>query len=81
MLKTLGYLVSTLSVILLGITSWKSASEHPTLMACLLGGMASSVGGMLLRWLSYVNEQREKQQKQQGRPIGPLEAAGETVRG
>jgi hypothetical protein len=53
LVKTSGYAVSTLSVVLLGIISFKSASEHPLLLACLIGGMATSVIGMGLRWLSY----------------------------
>jgi len=52
-IKTLGYAISTLSVILLGIVSWKSASADMLLMLCLLGGMATSITGMALRWLSY----------------------------
>jgi len=53
LIKTSGYAVSTLSVVLLGIVSFKSASEHPLLLACLIGGMATSIVGMGLRWLSY----------------------------
>ena len=52
-IKTTGYLVSTLSVVLLGIVSWKAAQESPLLMLCLAGGMVASVLGMLLRWISY----------------------------
>lgn len=52
-IKTLGYAISTVSVILLGIVSWHSAREQPLLFACLLGGMAASMLGMFLRWLSY----------------------------
>ena len=59
-LKGLGYLTSTLSVILLGIVSFDSASKHPLLFACLLLGMASSVTGMFLRWRSHRVEQRQK---------------------
>jgi hypothetical protein len=58
--KGLGYLVSIVSVILLGITSWKAASENPLLLACLLAGMASSVLGMTLRWHSHRLEQKEQ---------------------
>ena len=60
MLKGLGYLVSTVSVLLLGILSWKSASEHPLLLACLILGMLSSITGMGLRWLSHRLEQKQK---------------------
>jgi len=55
-IKTTGYLVSTLSVVLLGIVSWKTSSEHAELMLCLVGGMVCSVTGMLLRWISYQRE-------------------------
>ncbi|HEX4693220.1 MAG TPA: hypothetical protein VH326_01615 [Sphingomonas sp.] len=51
--KTSGYLISSVSVILLGAVAWKSASEHPLTLVCLIAGMALSIAGMLLRWLSY----------------------------
>lgn len=57
-IKSLGYLVSTASVGLLGIVSWKSASSDSVLMACLIGGMATSIMGMALRWLSYRLEKK-----------------------
>ena len=59
--KGLGYLVSTISVVLLGIVAWKSASEQPLLFACLIVGMAASIAGMGLRWISHRIEQKEKQ--------------------
>jgi hypothetical protein len=59
--KGLGYLISTISVLLLGIVSWKSASEHPWLLACLIAGMAASAVGMTLRWISHRIEQKEKE--------------------
>lgn len=52
-LKGTGYLISTGSVLLFGAVSWKSASERPILMACLLLGMLLSVVGMMLRWRSH----------------------------
>jgi hypothetical protein len=61
--KGLGYLVSALSVILLGMVSWKSASEQPFLFACLLAGMIASVAGMELRWISHRMEQKEKESR------------------
>ena len=60
-LKGFGYFVSTLSVILLGIVAWKSASEQPLMLACLIGGMAASVTGMGLRWTSHRLGEKEKQ--------------------
>jgi hypothetical protein len=52
MVKGLGYLISTLSVVLLAIVSWKSASQSPLLIACLLGGASTSIAGMFCRWLT-----------------------------
>jgi len=59
-LKTLGYLVSSLSVLLLGVVSWDSASEKPLLLACLIAGMLASVVGMCLRWVSFLNDRKDK---------------------
>lgn len=59
MLKGVGYLISTLSVVLLAIVSWKSASQSPLLVACLLVGAAASIAGMFCRWLTYQIEKRE----------------------
>jgi hypothetical protein len=63
-LKGLGYLTSTLSVILLGAVSLQSAQKNPLLFACLLLGMATSIAGMFLRWRSHRLEQHEKQAKE-----------------
>ena len=59
-IKSAGYLISMLSVVLLGVVSWKSASKEPLLAAGLIAGMATSVVGMWLRWLSYEIEERRK---------------------
>lgn len=53
MLKTAGYFISTLSVFLLGLVSWKATETEPDLRIYLVAGMAASVLGMLCRWLSY----------------------------
>jgi|KBSSwiStaDraftv2_1062776.scaffolds.fasta_scaffold21619_4 hypothetical protein len=60
MLKSTGYLISTLSVILLGVVSWKAASQDHFLLLCLILGMLASGAGMLLRWLAFQNEQRAR---------------------
>jgi hypothetical protein len=65
-LKGLGYLVSALSVVLLGIVGWKSASEQPLLFACLVIGMLASITGMALRWISHRVEQRQKDAREAG---------------
>jgi hypothetical protein len=59
-LKGIGYLISTVSVILLAIVSWKSASQSPVLVACLFGGAAASIAGMGFRWASYAIEKWRK---------------------
>jgi hypothetical protein len=56
--KGYGYLVSTLSVLLLMIPPLKSAREDPLILACLLGGAALSILGMYLRWLADRKTQR-----------------------
>jgi hypothetical protein len=38
MLKTIGYLISTVSVVLLAIVSWPKAKDSAFLAACLIGG-------------------------------------------
>ena len=59
--KGLGYLVSTFSVILLGVVAWKGAKDDPLLLTCLIAGMLASVIGMGLRWLSHRLSEKEKQ--------------------
>lgn len=58
--KGAGYLVSTLSVILLGAVSWHSTRGDPIMRGILVAGMATSIFGMTLRWISHRREQREE---------------------
>jgi hypothetical protein len=55
--KGFGYLVSTLSVLLLGAAAFKGASEEPLLLLCLITGMATSIVGMWLRYYSYKRDE------------------------
>ncbi|HEV2867446.1 MAG TPA: hypothetical protein VGX37_13125 [Allosphingosinicella sp.] len=59
LLKGAGYVASMFSVALLGAVAWKSASENPLILTMLIGGMATSVAGMLLRWMSYWERQEK----------------------
>ena len=59
LLKSLGYFVSIISVMLLGSVAWKNASQDSILFACLIGGMATSILGMALRWASFLRDQRK----------------------
>ena len=73
MLKTLGYFISTLSVILLGLVSWKATETDMTLRLLLLAGMAASILGMFCRWLSY--RLQEKPGGARGAPTAPARRA------
>lgn len=53
LLKTGGYLISSISVLLLGAAAWRTAQRDSALALCLIGGMAASIAGMVLRWASY----------------------------
>jgi len=57
--KGLGYLVSILSVGLLGAVAWSSAARDPLLLACLVLGMIMAIVGMGLRWAASVREARK----------------------
>lgn len=59
-IKTVGYGISVLSVILLGVVSWKNAATDPLLAISLFGGATTSMLGMGLRWWSYELEETEK---------------------
>lgn len=59
-LKGVGYLISTVSVILLAVVSWPHAKESTILAGCLIAGAATSLIGMFCRWLSYEIEKRQK---------------------
>lgn len=58
MFKRSGYLVSTLSVILLAIVSFKGAKDDPALLALLILGAIASVVGMGMRWVSFEWEEK-----------------------
>lgn len=52
-LKGSGYLVSSMSVVLLGVPTLKSAEDEPLMLAFMLTGMLLSIVGMALRWRSH----------------------------
>lgn len=59
-MKGLGYLVSIVSVLLLGIVGWPGPNDPTWKMPVVIAGMATSIVGMGFRYLSYRKEQREK---------------------
>jgi len=58
MFKTSGYLVSTVSVILLAIVAWKGAKDDPTLTILLGLGALTSIAGMLMRWIAFLRDEK-----------------------
>jgi hypothetical protein len=58
-IKTGGYLLSSASVGLLGLAAFPGA-ENAGLLPALFAGMATSLAGMVLRWISYRQEERSK---------------------
>ena len=57
--KGLGYLVSIVSVLLLGAIAWPTASEPRWHMPVLIAGMATSIVGMGMRYRAHILQQRE----------------------
>ena len=57
--KGLGYLVSIVSVFLLGAIAWPSASEPRWHIWVLSAGMATSICGMAFRYKAHLDQQKE----------------------
>jgi hypothetical protein len=58
-LKALGYFVSAISVFFLGMVAWPGPGE-PAWQAWAVGiGMATSVGGMFVRYLSHRKDRHD----------------------
>jgi hypothetical protein len=72
-LKAVGYLVSTISVFLLGVVAWPKPDEPQWKAIVLAVGMLASILGMAIRWNSHRKEkaaiayaQREAQRATSG---------------
>ena len=59
LVKTTGYLISCVSVFLLGAAAWPGA-EKAGLVPLVVLGMITSISGMACRWYSYEAERRAK---------------------
>jgi uncharacterized membrane protein YhhN len=64
-MKGLGYLISTMSVVLLGIVAWPKPAEPQWKAALVVLGMATSIIGMFLRFLSHRKQERELKRTEQ----------------
>ena len=62
MLKAIGYGISTLSAVLLGVVAWDRAKHDPVLVIALLGGIALALAGMGFRLLAHIRE-RDKDRR------------------
>jgi len=60
MFKTLGYAVSSVSVLLLAWVAWETAKQDPTLEAALWAGVVTAILGMVLRWISWWRGRADK---------------------
>jgi hypothetical protein len=57
--KALGYLVSIVSVFLLGIIAWPLAQDPAWHAPVLIAGMATSICGMGFRYMAHLQQMNE----------------------
>jgi hypothetical protein len=55
-LKAVGYLISTLSVFLLGLVAWPSPDEPQWKALAVLVGVGASIVGMAVRFLAHARD-------------------------
>ena len=66
--KGLGYVVSIVSVLLLGAIAWPSETEPRWHVPVLVLGVLTSITGMAMRYRAHILQQRElKQAKAEAR--------------
>ena len=63
-IKGLGYIVSIVSVFLIGAVAWPKPQEADWMRLALIAGMATSIMGMGLRYIAHRKEQRKIKQAQ-----------------
>ena len=59
-LKAVGYLISTLSVFLLGLVAWPSPDEPRWKALAVLVGVAASITGMAVRFMAHAKDHPAK---------------------
>ena len=67
-LKGLGYLISTISVFFLGIVAWPSPEEPQWKAWAVAMGMATSILGMGVRFVSHRKDRRDIKKAANNRP-------------
>ena len=73
-MKSTGYLISTISVVLLGIVAWPKPADPPWKAVILIAGILASLLGLLLRYLAYQKEQAAENAVQKY-SVGELDAS------
>lgn len=58
-MQGLGYFVSIISVLLLAAVAWPKPGDPEWIFPVLLAGMATSIVGMILRYLEHRRQRRE----------------------
>lgn len=58
-MKGLGYLISTISVLFLGVVAWPGPGEPTWHAVAVILGMALSILGMGLRFLSHRQDRKD----------------------
>lgn len=58
-LKFFGYAVSVISVLVLGLVAWPDPGEPAWKAWATAIGMATSIGGMLVRWASHRRDRHD----------------------
>jgi hypothetical protein len=58
-MKLLGYSISTVSVVFLGIVAWPSAGEPQWKAWAVAIGMATSAAGMFCRYISHLRDKHD----------------------
>ena len=64
--KGLGYLVSIVSVLLLGTVAWPKPGDPEWIRPALIAGITTSIVGMGLRYVAHRQEQKELRQVEAG---------------
>jgi cytochrome bd-type quinol oxidase subunit 1 len=59
-LKSIGYFLSELSIILLAYTAWAGAQGNHRLQVAVTVGSALALTGMAMRWIAYCRKQYRK---------------------
>jgi uncharacterized membrane protein YhhN len=67
-LKGLGYLISSISVLLLGAVAWPKPEDPKWHLWALVAGMAVSIMGMGVRWVSHRKDRKDIQRAAHDEP-------------